>query len=85
MITIHKFPLQLREEQEITLRHGAQILDFQIQRGSLCCWALINTEKPEAKRTIIIVGTGHAVPKYSMRFISTVQDGAYVWHIFEIL
>ncbi len=36
----------------------------------------------KAEIFVVIVGTGHEIPEYAEQYISTVQDGSYVWHIY---
>ncbi len=49
----------------------------------LTIWAQVDDARPLRRRTFAVVGTGHEVPQPA-RFISTVQDGPFVWHVFDL-
>lgn len=85
MKTIWKFPLELTDLQSIEMPQGSEILSVQMQRETLCLWALA---EPSLKREIHIIeiaGTGNPLPDAKRRFIGTAQmkGGTFVWHIFE--
>jgi hypothetical protein len=87
MRTIYKYELKIVDLQEIELPVGANIISAQVQNGKVYVWAIVNTELTPEFRTIIIYGTGNPMYGYSPtthNFIGTVQDGQYVWHIFEV-
>lgn len=85
MITIHKFPLEQRNINEVEMPEGAEILSVQIQNGTLCLWAKVNTDYPEEKRAIRIIGTGNYInPCEPLVFITTYQFEGLVFHVFEI-
>jgi hypothetical protein len=82
---ILKFPLQIVDEQKITVTYGATPLAAQFQDGTLCLWILCNTDGMKSKRTITIVGTGHLIAGDLERwgqFVATVQKPPFVWHVF---
>lgn len=83
-MTIWKFPLLIRDQQSVSMPKDAEILTVQMQHGEACLWAEVDpTEKTEV-RTILILGTGHAFRRGLMRkYIGTVQDGDFVWHVYE--
>jgi hypothetical protein len=90
MNVIWKFPLEFTvHEQLIAMPQGATILTVQMQRGTPCLWATVDSNAPQTSRRIAIVGTGleikeHSAPIY--KYIGTFQmaDGAFVWHVFEL-
>lgn len=85
MKTIHKYPINIVDEQQILLPENAIIISTAIQRGVLCLWAIVDTEEKMESRTIRIVGTGHEMYSDDLRFIGTVQqmEGQFIWHVFE--
>lgn len=85
MTTVHKFPLELADRQELKLPRGASILSVQEQGGVLCAWVLLEPERHTETRCLIIVGTGQPVPDDAGPHVASVQTarGAFVWHIFE--
>ena len=85
MITIHKFPLQVDDEQTIQMHPGATVLSVQMQRGVLCLWAMVNTlQGPPVLRTVYVHGTGHPVISPDSQFVGTVQimEGDLILHVF---
>ena len=86
MKTIWKYPIDLDDRQRIRFRKGAQILKANMQGEQLCIWALVDSEAKEEYREIAIFGTGHEIPEdLNLKFISTVANPPFVWHIFEVL
>lgn len=85
MNTIYKYPLAVLDEQEVSMPGRAVVLCAQIQSGALCLWARVWTESPLEKRTFLIVGTGNSFPESKLppKHIGTVQNGPFVWHVFE--
>lgn len=64
---------------------GARILSVQDQRGRLCIWAQVDDSKPKVARHFQIVDTGDPrTDMHRLTFIGSVQQGPFVWHVFEI-
>ena len=88
---IYKYAgFQIGQTNRLSVPVGSKILTAQMQNGVLTLWVLHEfvTGKTLVKdRHIFITGTGHEIehPIDSMRFISTVQIGPLVWHVFEII
>ena len=69
----------------IAMPAGAQVLDAQIQNGLICLWALVIPGNALEDRKFITCGTGHHHENLDeAKFISTAQDGKFVWHVFEV-
>lgn len=86
MYSIYKYPLNLTDEQIVSMPVGSKILSVQVQREQICLWAQVDTSPsgPAELRSIQIIGTGHPVEDFSAsHFIGTVQLGRLVFHIFE--
>jgi hypothetical protein len=85
MKTIFKYDLPIQSNAQLLLPAGAQILSVQSQRGSLCLWALVETEAKLVERRFAVFGTGHKIPADRMTFLGTAQfdEGALVFHVFE--
>lgn len=88
METIYKYPLDITDEQTVMMPCTHKILSAQIQKGSLYVWAWVDTNSTEMSVKFAVVGTGNPIPFHidpdKCKFISTVQDGSFVWHIFEV-
>ena len=86
MKTIWKYPLELKGLQNISIPEGAEILHCAIQNDGIFLWALVDPSLPLQRREIEMIGTGNEVSEDEERkYISTIIDGALVWHIFEII
>lgn len=62
------------------------------QNGTLCVWALVDTDDEFVSRRLHVVGTGHPLPdvfneETNLRVIASHLGsaivGEYVWHVFE--
>lgn len=71
--------------REIAMPEKAEILTVQMQNDEITLWAICDPEAKKVTRKFDIVGTGWAYNFADKKYIGTVQDGAYVWHLFEIL
>lgn len=83
MRTIYKYPLELTDNQLLTLPSSARPLSVQLQGDQLCLWAEVNTGVGGLKDAVIsIVGTGHEIPRGAVHYLGTVQQAAFVWHVY---
>lgn len=83
MKTIHEYRCPFANTVAIPMPEGAEVLTVQIQNGEPHIWALVDTEKPRKLRSFEIVGTGQPADNLG-RYVGTVQDGSFVWHVFEV-
>lgn len=83
MKKIFKYTLWETPYQEIEMQLGAEILCVDYQGDKLQLWALVDTNMPVKKELIEIFGTGQEMPEIQRVYLSTVQKGGYVWHIFK--
>lgn len=84
---IHKYPLHVTDLQDIKMPPGAQMLSVQVQRNTVCLWALVNDTKPASVNyTIAIYGTGNPMPDEPGSYIGTFQlnYGGLVFHAFML-
>ena len=71
-------------EYEVSMPVGAGVIAAQMQHRALCLWAEVDPEKPMERRPFMVIGTGHTpVPEYGV-YIGTVQDGNFVWHVYDL-
>lgn len=87
MKTIWKFSLSHLERNEIKVPRGSKLLSVQVQCGRLFVWVLVG-EKEASKcdyrtKVVSVYGTGFDVPDDPGRFVGTIVDGEFVWHVFE--
>lgn len=82
---IFKYELSV-DGTNISMPVGAEILTVQSQNRTLCLWALVDPEAAKEIRYFEVFGTGHPIgydAGVSREYIATVQDGGFVWHVFE--
>jgi len=53
-----------------------------MQGRVITLWAIAGDMLPTKDRTFLVVGTGHVI-QGDLGYVGTVQDGMYVWHVFE--
>ena len=82
--SIWKFPLDGGVgPMVVEMPKGAEVLNAQIQGTAIVVWALVDIEATEGEtRSFRIYGTGWA--DVEGRYISTIQDGQFVWHVYEV-
>ncbi len=85
MKTVWKFPLELKGLQNILIPEGSEILHCAIHNRAVYLWALVDPSLPLQRREIEMIGTGNEAPHEERKYISTIIDGAIVWHIFEVI
>jgi hypothetical protein len=88
MTTVWKYELPIEDHVEIKMRGDAKILKCDIQKETLCIWALVETNNQEEVRRFRIAGTGHEIKDiFDMEYIGTFQmrGGELIFHVFEEL
>lgn len=89
MKTIWKYTLEVKTAQTIKLPVGAEILSIKNQNDNICLYAMVDGNEEETEvRTILIFGTGHAIPENInvAEFLDTVslRNGLLMFHVFNI-
>lgn len=85
--TIWKFNLPIADRSMVKMPAAAKVLTAQMQRGDLCLWVDCEPSEPSEIRHFAVYGTGNPLPNdigYSDTYIATAQDGALVWHVYEL-
>ena len=83
MKRIYKYELK---EGSVEMPIGAKILTIQDQNDRPYIWALVDIAAQCEFRNFTIVGTGYDFPEADdFTYINTIQDGPFVWHIFELI
>ena len=83
MKRIYKYEFK---EGSVEMPIGAKILTIEDQDGRLHIWAIVDTDAESEFRYFAIVGTGQDFPEADdYTYINTIQDGPFVWHIFELI
>lgn len=86
MKVIYKYKLGFSSQSVVMMPKDSKILDIQIQDNIICLWAIVDPKKELKGRVFQIYGTGHELISglKNKKYITTVQCGSYVWHIFEL-
>lgn len=84
MRTVHKYGLEVTDEQTIQAQRDWRPLSAQLQGGELVLWALVDTASPMVDHQVFVHGTGHEVNVAASRFVDTFQlsDMGLVFHVF---
>ena len=61
MTKVYKFPLEISDEQKVSMPEDAKVLTVQVQKGKPCLWAECNPDGEPVLRTFLIRGTGHPI------------------------
>jgi hypothetical protein len=71
---------------ELSIPEIHEVLSIQSQEGWPTLWALCDISSKEKKVKFAILGTGEPIPNNIQikDYISTVQVGIFVWHIFKL-
>lgn len=82
MVRIHKYKIGPNELSEIKDRFvGVFKVDWQM--NDLCAWCLVSNDVKESIIKFHFLPTGYDFEvNENMRYIDSVQQGPYVWHIF---
>jgi hypothetical protein len=85
MTFIYKYSLHLVEKQTIKMPYGSIIIAVQLQFNVITLWVRFAESKvlPLVNRIFSVHGTGHPIDESEI-YLGTVQQGSFVWHIFEI-
>lgn len=83
MNAIWKFTLEVADRQNLQMPEGAKILTAQLQGNYLNVWAQCDPLALKQRREIEVFGTGHPMDEAQRSYISTVQIGPIVFHVFE--
>jgi len=84
---IWKYSLGPTPNHTLSMPKGAEVIQADIQHGEFFIWAIIpDTEAEKENRFFLIAATGGPEDSRTTKesHISTIMDGDYVWHVFEV-
>ena len=85
--TIWKFEVPVTDRARVAMPAGARVLSVEIGKGLgvVWLWAEVDPAADVGDRGFRVVGTGNPLPEgvEDMRFLGTVLDGPFVWHVYE--
>lgn len=83
MKTIYKYPIQITDEQEISMPQGAEVIHAGLDpQGTPCVWAMVDTQNKPEPVSILVYGTGNPMTYTPDRHVSSFTQGPFVWHVF---
>lgn len=65
------------------LPRGAKVLTAQIQAGLKQLWVEVDPGEETEDRTFLVIGTGLEFDAAGLIYVATVQQGPFVWHVYE--
>jgi len=90
MITIHKYPLKLTNDQIIDLPVLHEVLTAGYDgNNNLCIWVQVEAYDYVVPIHFHVIGTGNAMPDHKVDYINTVRDRftspdtVFIWHVFK--
>lgn len=86
MLVVWKFPLSFRGVTEHQLPVGARVLKAAVQEGAITLWIALDPRRATEARQFGVYATGEHLPIGAKSHVDTVliEDGAYVFHVFEL-
>lgn len=83
MRTVWKVPIEMNGHlQKVALPKDPVFLMFNVQADKWFAWFEVMTERENAGYDFQVIGTGHEVPT-DMHHLSSLVQGAYVWHLYQ--
>lgn len=80
MKTIYKYPTGF-----VDMPKGAIVRKAGTQNGEFFVWAEVDPSQPLEERQFSVYGTGWELEDRPLCYIDTVFEGAFVWHVYEVL
>lgn len=82
--TVWKFAFDVDDRVTIEVPYGAVLLHAGLDPANeswLALWYEVNTSAPKVSTRIAIHGTGHPI-KTSERWLASVRQGSFMWHLY---
>jgi len=71
-------------EMDKTIPAKSVLLDVQIHNDSICAWFVVDTYNGLVNRKLKAYMTGGSFPDDCWNYVSTVQLGGFIFHIFDL-
>lgn len=83
---VWKFTISaINETIAFSMPENAEVLFVREQRGVPCMWCRVDTSLPHEIREFTLVGTGHPAPDGPYRGSFFINEGQFVFHLFEVV
>ena len=69
---------------KLELPETAIVRAFMKQQDDYCIWVELDPSDKKVIRTFISIGTGQSFPSDCAAYCGTIQDGNFVWHLYEV-
>jgi hypothetical protein len=84
MMTIWKYHFAIAKSFDIEMPSPARVLSVQNQDGIPTMWVNVDDKAPMGKHRFYIRGTGwDCSDVVGYRFLGTIQERGFVWHVFD--
>lgn len=82
--TIYKYELMVGDTVTVDMPKGAEVIKVANIGGAstIFMWAIVDPSEKREQRIFHVRGTGHPLGKVG-RYVGTVFQGPFVWHVFE--
>ena len=83
--TIWKYPVTIGGDTKLLMQEGAEFIHAGLDpTGEPCVWALLDPNKQaDVPRNLLVIGTGRAFDQPNAKFIGSINQGPFMWHVFE--
>jgi len=83
MNKIYKYPIQIVEEQTLSVHADAEVFKVGLDPlGDPCIWAVVNPKATPTPFHVRILGTGSVVHDDEFMWIGSFVQGPFMWHVF---
>ncbi len=88
--TIWKFPLDIKDDQEVKVPYGGIVRHVGLQQipdrpvNQLCMWVEVDPDAKIQTHGVYVVGTGNPVPE-NVDFVGSVVADPFVWHVYTTI
>jgi hypothetical protein len=84
MRRVYKYPVpDIGTVFTVNMPAGAQVVNFETQGEQMCFWAVVDPSARAKPREFTVFGTGWDIEDDRWRYVASLQDPPYVWHLFE--
>jgi hypothetical protein len=74
-------------DSRVEMPAGSRLLHVHEQAGRVCVWADVDPAAPTVERVLVVVGTGHPIPRAAKTYVGTAhitENGhRLVLHLYE--
>jgi hypothetical protein len=83
MKTVWKYQVPIGHQVTLEIPFGGIVVHTESQDDVICLWVEVESSNPKAHRSFKVFGTGHEIQMPYAIHVGTVQQGPFVWHVYE--